>query len=218
MTLRWYESAFLRHFKLCLTLLNHRALQRGHKHVRIFSILQHEMPLISWIKGDHLIIPGALDQGGRSRAPARVVLSWWKEVDGGDPSPLPAVCPRLLHAGAPLGDSAEPPRSKSQYWNNHKDNTYPWKRHASSHPGLCSQLPTFRGGGVLNLLSRQLSHLHQQETIKFVLWIPIQQPPHTTTATKNLCHFSSTNQRVQNLPLNCRNKTFHKVFVSRFYS
>lgn len=155
MTLRWYESAFLRPFKLCLTLLNHPALQRGHKHVRIFSILQHEMPLISWIKGDHLIIPSALDQGGRSRAQAHVVLSWWKEVDGRDPSPLPAVCPRLLHAGAPLGDSAEPPRSKSQYWNNHKDNTYPWNRHVSSHPGLCSQLPTSLGveGGVWTCFS-----------------------------------------------------------------
>lgn len=31
--------------------------------MRILPILQHEMPLISCIKGDHLIIPGALDQG-----------------------------------------------------------------------------------------------------------------------------------------------------------
>lgn len=34
-----------------------------HKHVRILPILEHKMPLISCIKGDHLIIPGALDQG-----------------------------------------------------------------------------------------------------------------------------------------------------------
>lgn len=65
---------------------------------------------------------------GHSRAQAHVVLSWWKEVDGRDPSPLPAVCPRLLSAGTPLGDYTVPPRSKSQYWNNHKDKHLPLKR------------------------------------------------------------------------------------------
>lgn len=37
-------------------------------HVRIWPILQHEMPLISCIKGDHLIIPGALDQGATAES------------------------------------------------------------------------------------------------------------------------------------------------------
>lgn len=65
---------------------------------------------------------------GQSRAWAYVVLSWWKEVDGRDPSPSPAVCLRLLCACAPLGDYTEPPHSKSQYWNNHKDKHLPLKQ------------------------------------------------------------------------------------------
>lgn len=65
---------------------------------------------------------------GHSRAQAHVVLSWWKEVDGRDPSSLPAVCPRLLCTGTPLGDYTVPPCLKSQYWNNHKAKHLPLKQ------------------------------------------------------------------------------------------
>lgn len=75
MTLRQYKNAFGKRLKLGLTPLNHHALQRGHMHVRIWPILQHEMPLISCIKGDHLIIPGVCGPRGHSRAQAHVVLS-----------------------------------------------------------------------------------------------------------------------------------------------
>lgn len=174
MTLRCYESAFLKHFKLCLTPLNHQALQRV-MHVRIWPILQHEMPLISYIKGDHLIIPGALDQGATAEhRPMLFLLD--ERVDGRDPSPLPAVCPRLLCAGTPLGDYTVPPRSKSQYWNNHKDKHLPLKQARVLPPQALLCTPQFFGGGCLNLYSSQyLSCLNQQEGRKFVLWVEVQK-------------------------------------------
>lgn len=135
--------------------------------------------LTAWDASNKLYKRGSSDYpwcagpGGHSRARAHVVLSWWKALDGRDPSPLPAVCPRLLWASTPLGDYTVPPRSKSQYWNNHKDKHLPlkqaWNRHVSSHPRLFSVLSL--GGGCLNHYpSSYLSCLNQQEARKFVLW------------------------------------------------
>lgn len=110
---------------------------------------------------------------GHSRVQAHVVLSWWKEVGGRDPSPLPAVCPRLLCAGTPLGDYIVPPSSKSQYWNNHKDKHLPLTQarvFSPQAPPLYS--PVLLGGGCLNLYpSPNLLCLNQQEARKFVLWV-----------------------------------------------
>lgn len=105
---------------------------------------------------------------GHGRAQAHVVLFWWKEVDGRDPFPSPAVCPRLLCAGTPLGDCTMPPRSKSQYWNNHKDKHLPLKQARVLSPQAL--LSCLRGGGCLNLHPSRLSHLNQQEIRKFVRW------------------------------------------------
>lgn len=104
---------------------------------------------------------------GHSRAQAHVVLSWWKEVDGRDPSPLPAVCPRLLSAGTPLGDYTVPPRSKSQYWNNHKDKHLPLKRARVFSPqAVVPQFFEEGGVGRLRVWSRMPASAHHVRTNK----------------------------------------------------
>lgn len=149
MTLRQYESAFPEHFILCLTLLNHHALQRGRKHVRILPILQHEMALISYIKGDHLIIPGALDQGATAeRGPMLFFLDERRWMEG-----IPLH--RLQSAwgfSVPAHHWGTTPSHRAQKANIEtitKTKTYPWNRHVSSHPRLSSLFPqSFREGRV----------------------------------------------------------------------
>lgn len=88
--------------------------------------------------------PWCVGPRGHNRAQACVVLPWWKGVDGRDPSSLPAARPRLLYAGTPLGDYTVPPRSKSQYWNNHKAKHLPLKQARVFPPqALLSALPFF---------------------------------------------------------------------------
>lgn len=154
MTLRWYENAFGKRFKLGLTPLNHHALQRGHMHVRIWPILQREMPLISCIKGDHLIIPGVLDQG--ATVEHRPMLFFLDERGWMEGIPLH----RLQCApgfSMPAHCWGTTPCHRAQKANTEtitKPNTHPWKRHVSSHPRLYSVLCSSLGGGVFESVSQ----------------------------------------------------------------
>lgn len=151
MTLRWYESAFSEHFKLCLTPLNHQELQkRAHA-------CENMGYLTAWDASNKLYKRGWSDYPwcagprGHSRAQAHVVLSWWKEVDGRDPSSLPAVCLRLLCAGTPLGDYTVPPRSKKPILKQSQRQTLTLETGTRLlTPGSPSELSSSLGGECLN--------------------------------------------------------------------
>lgn len=124
MTLRWYESAFSQHFKLCLTPVNHHALQRG-TCMRIRPVVRPEMPLISCIKGDHLIIPGALGQGATAeRWPMLFFLDERRWVEG---MPLHCLqCARGFSVPAHLwGTTSCHHAQKANIETITKTNTYP---------------------------------------------------------------------------------------------
>lgn len=154
MTLRWYKNAFGKHFKLCLTPLNHHALQRGHMHVRIWPILQHEMPLISCIKGDHLIIPGVLDQGATvEHRPMLFFLDERGWMEG-----IPLHCLQCARGSSmPAHCWGTTPCHHAQKANTEtitKPNTHPWNRHVSSHPRLYSVLCSSLGRRMFESVSQ----------------------------------------------------------------
>lgn len=140
------------------TLLNPFKLSRatkGHTHVRIWPILQHEMPLISCIKGDHLIIPGVLDQGATAEhRPMLFFLDERRWMEG-----IPLHCLQCAPGfSVPAHCWGTTPCHHAQKANTEtitKPNTYPWNRHVSSHPRLYSVLCGSLGGGCLNLYPSQ---------------------------------------------------------------
>lgn len=154
MTLRWYKNAFGKHFKLCLTPLNHHALQRGHMHVRIWPILQHEMPLISCIKGDHLIIPGVLDQG--ATVEHRPMLFFLDERGWMEGIPLHCLqcAPGFSMPAHCWGTTPCHHAQKANTETITKPNTHPWNRHVSSHPRLYSVLCSSLGATMFESVSQ----------------------------------------------------------------
>lgn len=117
-------------------------------HVRIWPILQHEMPLISCTKGDHLIIPGVLDQGATAEhRPMFFFLDERRWMEG-----IPLNCLQCAPGSSvPAHRWGTTPCHHTQKANIEtitKTNTYPWNRHVSSHPRLFSLLPCSLGEGV----------------------------------------------------------------------
>lgn len=105
-------------------------------HVKIWPTVQHEMPLISCIKGDHLIIPGALrwSKGpGRSAGPCCSFLmkggGWKESLSMACSVPQAPLCRRT--AGTLQRATA---LRRSQYCNNHKDKHLPMKQATDSSP------------------------------------------------------------------------------------
>lgn len=111
---------------------------KRHMHVRILPILRCEMPLISCIKGDHLIIPGVLDQG--ATAEHRPMLFFFDERRWMEGIPFhrlqcaPGFSVPAHHWGTAPCHHAQ----KANIETITKTNTYPWNRHVSSHPRLSS--------------------------------------------------------------------------------
>lgn len=110
-------------------------------HARILPILQHEMPLISCIKGDHLIIPGVLDQGAtEEHRPMFFFLDERRWMEG-----IPLNCLQCAPGfSVPAHRCGTTPCHHTQKANIEtitKTNTYPWNRHVSFHPRLSAVLP-----------------------------------------------------------------------------
>lgn len=135
-------------------------------HVRILPILRCEMPLISCIKGDHLIIPGVLDQG--ATAEHRPMLFFLMKGGGWKGSlsiacsvPQASLC-RHTTGGLHHATTLKKPILKQSQ-----------RQTLTLETGTCPLTPgspqLFEGGGCLNLHPSRLSHLNQQEIRKFVL-------------------------------------------------
>lgn len=124
-----------------LNALKSSRITKRRKHVRTWPILQHEMPLISFIKGDQLIIPGVQDQGATTRACFSFLMK-----GGGWKGSLFIACSVPQASLRPACRWGTSPCHRAEKANTEtitKPNAYPWNRHASSHLRLYFLLPLF---------------------------------------------------------------------------